>query len=48
GYDPVFFLPEYKKTTAQLKPSLKNKISHRYKALSKLKKFLKNYLELTS
>ena len=44
GYDPVFFLSEYKKTTAQLKPSLKNKISHRYKALSKLRKFLKDYL----
>ncbi len=31
GYDPVFFLPEYNKTTAQLGQE-KNRISHRYRA----------------
>jgi len=31
GYDPVFFLPEYDKTTAELGKQ-KNKISHRYRA----------------
>ncbi len=31
GYDPVFFLPEYKKTTAQLGQE-KNRISHRFRA----------------
>ncbi len=33
GYDPIFYLPEYKKTTAELDPSEKNAISHRGKAL---------------
>ena len=36
GYDPLFYLPEYDKTSAQIPPSLKNKISHRAKALKKL------------
>lgn len=33
GYDPIFFVPEYGKTTAELSPEEKNKISHRGKAL---------------
>lgn len=33
GYDPIFYLPAYKKTTAELDPMLKNQISHRAKAL---------------
>ena len=33
GYDPIFFLPEYGKTTAELAPEDKNKISHRGRAL---------------
>ncbi|MFH1504846.1 MAG: RdgB/HAM1 family non-canonical purine NTP pyrophosphatase [Candidatus Omnitrophota bacterium] len=40
GYDPVLYLPEYKKTAAQIPLSLKNKISHRAKAFGKLKKYL--------
>ena len=32
GYDPVFYLPEYNQTAAQLPPSVKNQISHRAKA----------------
>ena len=36
GYDPLFFLPEYGMTTAQLAPEEKNRISHRAKALHKL------------
>ncbi|OQB14597.1 MAG: Non-canonical purine NTP pyrophosphatase [Firmicutes bacterium ADurb.Bin193] len=40
GYDVLFYLPEYKMTTAQLPPDLKNKISHRAKALGLLKEFL--------
>ena len=39
GYDPLFFLPEYKKTFAELGLEIKNKVSHRAKALAKLKKF---------
>ncbi len=41
GYDPVFFLPEYGKTMAELPPEVKNRISHRAKALEKLKEILK-------
>ncbi|MBL4699905.1 MAG: hypothetical protein JKX85_01480 [Phycisphaeraceae bacterium] len=29
GYDPLFFVPELGKTTAQLSPDHKNQISHR-------------------
>lgn len=36
GYDPLFFLPEYGCTSAQLSPEEKNRISHRGKALRKL------------
>lgn len=41
GYDPLFFLPKFNKTTAQLKPKQKNEISHRFRAFAKLNKFLK-------
>lgn len=41
GYDPLFFVPEYNCTMAELPPSIKNKISHRSKAVEKMKKFLK-------
>ena len=39
GYDPLFFLPEYNKTSAQITSEEKNKISHRAKALSELQKY---------
>jgi len=45
GYDPVFFLPQLKKTVAQLTLEEKSKISHRGKALRKAKKFLKELLK---
>lgn len=41
GYDPIFFLPEYDKTMAQISQSEKNKISHRGRALKKMKTRLK-------
>ena len=37
GYDPVFVPNGYKKTFAEMKPSMKNRISHRARALRKLK-----------
>jgi len=37
GYDSIFYAPEYQKTFAELDSSLKNRISHRANALSKLK-----------
>jgi len=39
GYDPLFYLPEYDKTSAEISSSLKNKISHRAKALKKLQNY---------
>lgn len=44
GYDPVFFLPERKKTFAQLTPEEKNEISHRGQALRKFQKALEAYV----
>ncbi|WP_353894242.1 RdgB/HAM1 family non-canonical purine NTP pyrophosphatase [Proteinivorax hydrogeniformans] len=41
GYDPVFYLPEFKKTLAELDPIEKNAISHRRKALENLQTQLK-------
>ncbi len=40
GYDPVFYLPKFDKTMAQLKTEEKNKISHRGRALKKARKIL--------
>ncbi|MBU3191056.1 XTP/dITP diphosphatase [Clostridium bowmanii] len=37
GYDPLFYLPEYNKTFAQMSNKEKNVISHRGRALDKLK-----------
>lgn len=42
GYDPVFYCPEYNKTFGELSMEEKNKISHRAKALEKLKEYLKS------
>lgn len=42
GYDPIFYLPEYGKTSAELSPSEKNEISHRGKALSEMKELIIN------
>lgn len=40
GYDPVFFLPEYRQTLAQLSPEVKNRISHRARAFAQAKTLL--------
>ncbi len=40
GYDPIFFLPEYGMTSAELSPEEKNRISHRGKALRAVKEKL--------
>ncbi len=44
GYDPIFFLPEYGKSTAELEPEIKNKLSHRGKALELMKEQLREIL----
>lgn len=40
GYDPIFFLPEFQRTIAELPPVMKNQISHRGKAAQKAKALL--------
>jgi XTP/dITP diphosphohydrolase len=45
GYDPIFFVPQLKKTIAQLQSAEKNNISHRGQAIKKLKPLLEKLLE---
>lgn len=40
GYDPLFFVPAYQQTMAQLAPQLKNQLSHRARALQTLRPLL--------
>ena len=40
GYDPIFYVPEYGCTTAEMTPEQKNELSHRGKALRSMKKIL--------
>ncbi len=37
GYDPIFYLPEYRCTSAQLAPEKKNELSHRGEGLRKMR-----------
>jgi len=41
GYDPIFIANGYKKTFGEISADLKDKISHRYKAFSKIKRFFR-------
>ena len=45
GYDPVFFLPQLRKTYAQLTPEEKAAVSHRGKALEVFDRKLREYLK---
>lgn len=45
GYDPLFYIPEYGMTMAELPPEIKNRISHRGKAFAKLKEKLTDILQ---
>ena len=40
GYDPIFYMKEYDMTTAEMEPDMKNRVSHRGKALQSMKKKL--------
>ncbi len=42
GYDPIFFLPEYGCTSAQLAPEKKNELSHRGEGLRKMRSILES------
>lgn len=43
GYDPIFYVPEFGRTTAELSEEEKNQVSHRGKALRLMKEELKRY-----
>jgi XTP/dITP diphosphohydrolase len=42
GYDPIFFYPPLRKTFGELPPAEKNAVSHRGRALRRLRKFLES------
>lgn len=44
GYDPLFLIPKYNRTFGQLGLKVKDKMSHRSKALKRAREFLKKYL----
>lgn len=44
GYDPIFFVPEYEKTIAELPEEIKNEISHRSNALRPMIKWIEENL----
>jgi len=46
GYDPLFILPKYGKTMAQLHLKEKNRISHRGKALRRLRKTIRIFMKM--
>ena len=45
GYDPIFYGPELNATAAQLAAEVKNRVSHRGRALLQLRVALKEHLE---
>ena len=45
GYDPILWLEEFHKTSAELTMEQKNAVSHRGKALTAMKKQLENYFK---
>jgi XTP/dITP diphosphohydrolase len=44
GYDPIFCLPQYEKTMAQLPPEVKNRVSHRARAVQEMLPILSRIL----
>jgi len=45
GYDPIFYLPQLDKTMAELPPEIKNRVSHRGKAVAKARSLLLNLID---
>jgi len=45
GYDPIFYVPEYGKTFGEIDPALKNRISHRAKALAACRAILMRHTD---
>jgi len=48
GYDPVFYVPEFGQTFAEMSLELKNRISHRGKAIDKAIEVIQRKLQVTS
>ena len=48
GYDPIFYLPQYGLTTAQISPELKNELSHRGNALRAMRVIMEKKYEDTN
>lgn len=48
GYDPFFYYPPLKKTFGDTSPEIKNKLSHRYYALVKIKPVLLRLLKISA
>ena len=44
GYDPIFYLPEYQQTMAELESTHKNRLSHRGRALRRLMPKIKEFI----
>lgn len=44
GYDPIFYYPPLRKNFAELRPAEKNRVSHRGRALRKLRSYFVRYL----
>lgn len=44
GYDPIFYVPKYEMTCAEMNSDLKNVISHRAKAFEKLEEQIKKHI----
>lgn len=44
GYDPIFYLPEYGCTSAELSPEKKNELSHRGQGLRMMRKIMEKKL----
>jgi XTP/dITP diphosphohydrolase len=43
GYDPLFFVPAFGKTTAEMEPEEKNQVSHRGRAAAAARRLLENW-----
>ncbi len=44
GYDPLFLMKDYNKTFAELGPDVKNRVSHRFRAMEKAAILIERYL----
>jgi XTP/dITP diphosphohydrolase len=47
GYDPVFYMAEHGQTMAELEPEIKNRISHRARAVEGVRRILQELLDST-